>query len=89
MCAARREKIDRAGLKFENSRPAGEIEVLVRTEKPLSPQQQDQLQEVGYHTHFVMGKFSSGCVSNDEQLDKVAELPFVRKVERSFPLFKE
>jgi hypothetical protein len=64
------------------------IEVLVRTEKPLSPQQKDKLQEIGYRTFSVAGNFSSGSVSNIGQLEKVAELPFVRQIELSFPLSK-
>ncbi|WP_026732033.1 hypothetical protein [Fischerella sp. PCC 9605] len=66
-----------------------EIEMLVRTEKPLSPAQQDELQKRGYRSHYVVGNFSSGSVSNVKQLEEVAELQFVRNIELSFPMSKE
>lgn len=65
------------------------IEVMLRTTKPLSAQQQDELQGIGYRTRYVMGNFSSGSVNSVTQLEKVAELPFISQIELSFPISKE
>lgn len=67
----------------------GEIEALVRTEKPPSPQQQEELQEAGYSTHFIAGNVLSGAVVDAAHLEEVAKLPFVCKIELSSPMFEE
>lgn len=67
----------------------GPIEVLIRTDKQPSPQQQKELQAAGYSTRAAVGNVLSGAVTDAEDLEQVAQLPFVRKIELSSPMFQE
>lgn len=67
----------------------GEIEVMVRTEKPPSPEQQKELQEAGCRTHFISGNVLSCNIADKSHLEEVAQLPFVSRIELSEPMFEE
>jgi hypothetical protein len=59
----------------------GIIEVLVRMEAPLTPQQQKELGDAGFNFHFATGNVFSGTIADATRLEQIARLPFVRKIE--------
>ncbi|MUG95494.1 hypothetical protein F7734_25280 [Scytonema sp. UIC 10036] len=89
MSKSLKEKLSLWGQQQIEQGISGEINVLVRYKQPLSREQEDKLEEVGYRNYSTAGNFSSGAVGNVNQLQKVAELPFVSEIELSFPLKKQ
>jgi hypothetical protein len=67
---------------------SGEVEVLVRTEKPLSHPQHKEMRAVGYRSRSIVGNVLSGII-DVKDLEKIAEFDFVRKIEFSTPMFQE
>jgi hypothetical protein len=67
----------------------GSVEALIRTEGPVTQEQQTDLQAAGFRTHFAIDNVLGGEVQDTDRLADVAELPFVREIELSRPMFKE
>lgn len=67
---------------------SGEVEVLVRTEKPLSDPQRKEMTAVGYRSRSIVGNVLSGII-DVKNLEKIAEFDFVRQIELSTPMFQE
>jgi hypothetical protein len=65
------------------------IDALVRLAAKPTQQQEEQLKAVGYHIRYVTGKVISGSLENIGSLMKVAELPYVKQIETSAPMYQE
>jgi hypothetical protein len=69
--------------------PTGAIEILIRTEGPVSPEQKKCLIEAGFAAHAVTGRILEGAVTDRFQLESVARLPFVSEIEISRPMMAD
>ena len=67
----------------------GSVEALLRTERPITSSQEEELREAGWTCFSTIGNVASGKILDAEHVKVVAELPFVRQVELSQPLFEE
>jgi len=76
-----RRRLARGGL-------TGRVEILLRTESEMTPEQRAQLVRVGCQVHFETGNVLSAAGAV-ERLEELAALPFVRRIELSRPMFQE
>lgn len=67
----------------------GAVEALIRTEAPLTPEQELELQQAGYEIRSAAGDVLSGWIADTARLEEIASLPFVRKIELSRPMYQE
>jgi hypothetical protein len=85
-----REKLDaRAQHQLPRGELKGPVEVLIRTDAPPTPQQQAELQAAGCNMRSAAGNVVSGTVAEPANLEEVARLPFVRKIEVSRPMYSQ
>jgi hypothetical protein len=64
------------------------LEALIRTDAQPTPEQQQELEQAGYTIRSIAGIVLSGTL-DAAQVDAVARLPFVRKIELARPLYQE
>ncbi|MGK7943766.1 MAG: hypothetical protein AB4058_04790 [Microcystaceae cyanobacterium] len=90
MTNALKRKLDAKGRYRLRKKQFGDgIPILVRTATNPSTEQQESLNLAGYHYRVVVGDILSGYVEDIEHLEKLADLPFVRQIEVSAPLYAE
>jgi hypothetical protein len=65
------------------------IEVLIRTEAPLTANQRQELIEAGCAPLTVVGNVLTGTITDPAHLERTARLPFVRRIELSRPMQQE
>ena len=65
------------------------LEVLIRTEAPLTAGQRDALIEAGCELLTVGGTVLSGRVTDPRRLERIAGLPFIRRIEVSRAMHQE
>ncbi|MGH8059956.1 MAG: hypothetical protein ACREOH_22410 [Candidatus Entotheonellia bacterium] len=83
------KKIDTRGRRqLAQGMLTGQVEVLIRTEVPPSSQQQRDLLASGCIVRSIVGNVLSAVV-DVARLEEVAQLPIVRKIELSRPMFQE
>ncbi|OUL20456.1 hypothetical protein [Nostoc sp. 106C] len=79
----------RSKYQLERGNLSGDVEVLIRTQRPPNHDQQKQMREAGYRQRTRVGNVLSGVVIDVCHLENLAKLPFVRKIELSTPMFQE
>jgi hypothetical protein len=67
----------------------GTIEILIRTQGPVSPEQKECLVEAGFAPSAVLGRILEGEVTDRSHLENVARLPFVSEIEISRPMMAD
>ncbi len=67
----------------------GAIEILIRTQGPVSPEQKRCLAEAGFAAHATLGRILEGEVTGRSQLENVARLAFVSEIEISRPMMAD
>ncbi len=65
----------------------GTVDVLIRTAKPLTPTEHADLTDSGFEPRFSAGNVVGGAVRDATDLEAVAELPFVDRIELSRALY--
>jgi hypothetical protein len=65
----------------------GPVEVLILMDSPPTRQQQAELRATGCEMRSAAGNVFSGTVADPANLEQLARLPFVRKIEVSRPMF--
>ena len=84
-----RQKVDARGRgQLMKGEISGPIEILVRTDAPVSSRERRELRAVGVDIHSVMGNILSAETDADH-LTEVAELPFVQQIELSRAVYEE
>ena len=84
------QKLDaRARHQLARDELKGSIEVLIRTDAPPTPQQQAELSAAGCNMRSAAGNVVSATVAQPSNLDQVARLPFVRRIEVSRPMYSQ
>jgi len=66
----------------------GKVDLMVRTEDEVTPQQQQELMRIGCKIDFVTGNVFTATIQVD-RLDDLAKLPYVRRIELSRLMFVE
>jgi len=69
------------------TRLQGTLDVLIRTAKPLTPTEHADLTDSGFQPRFSLGNVVGGAVHNPADLEAVAALPFVDRIELSRAVF--
>ena len=67
----------------------GTLEALLRTERPMTPSQEQELHDAGWQARSKIGTVVSGTILDPDHIVAVARLPFVRQVEISQPMYEE
>jgi hypothetical protein len=84
------KKLDaRARYSLSKGELKGAVEVLLRLRRPPSAEEQAQLQQTGYRQRSLTGTISSGTIDDPAQLEGIAQLPFVSRIEVSRTTFTE
>jgi hypothetical protein len=85
-----RKKLDsRARYELDAGKLQDPLEVLIRTEAPLTASQRDALSEAGCELLTVGGTVLSGTVTDPRRLERIAGLPFIRQIEVSRAMHQE
>jgi len=84
-----RKKVDARGRhQLAQGTLTGMIEALIRTEAPPTPHQQQAILAAGCVIRSIVGNVLSAA-TDAARLEDLAQLPFVRKIELSRPMFEE
>lgn len=85
-----RKKLDARGrFDLDAGRLQDPLEVLIRTDSPLTAIQLDALVAAGCEVLTVRGTVLSGTVADPRSLERIAGLPFIRRIETSRPMQQE
>jgi hypothetical protein len=85
-----REKLDvRGRYELAEGRLRDPLEVLIRTEAPLTARQRGELIEAGCELLTAAGTVLSGTVADPKRLERIAGLRFVQRIEVSRAMHQE
>jgi hypothetical protein len=85
-----RKKLDARGRRqLAEGTHTGAVEALIRTEAPVTPEQELALRRAGAEIRSVAGDVLSAWIADIARLEEIASLTFVRKIELSRPLYQE
>ena len=73
---------------LRNKHPEDKLEAIVKMYKPLSPEMEEEIIDSGFQIHSRMERFLTGCITV-KNLEKFASLPFIQRIEISFPMYIE